>query len=53
MMRITRREFAALGTAALVARSASAQNIAAPLITRHPPHGRAHSRGRPWDRLCV
>jgi aryl-alcohol dehydrogenase-like predicted oxidoreductase len=37
MMRITRREFAALGTAALVARSASAQNIAAPLITRAIP----------------
>ena len=36
-MRITRREFAALGTGALVARSASAQNIAAPLITRAIP----------------
>ena len=54
MMRMTRREFAALGTAALVARPASAQNNAAPLHhPRHPAHGRAHSGRRPWHRLCV
>ena len=37
MMRTTRREFAVFGTAALVARPASAQNNAASPITRAIP----------------
>jgi aryl-alcohol dehydrogenase-like predicted oxidoreductase len=42
MMRATRREFAVLGIAALVGRPASAQDNAAPLITRAIPRTGEH-----------